>query len=112
MSEKSKKNSGSSKELTQLSLAISSEERTAPMPETKEKDFEEALADLEKIVAQLEGEVKLEEALGLFDSGMKLSQHCEEFLKSAEQKIEILKRAASGKLSTEKFDEEALQINN
>lgn len=95
----------------QLSLPIGTEERTQAMPETKDKDFEEALVDLENIVAQLEGEVKLEEALSLFDRGMKLSQHCEEFLKSAEQKIEILKRAANGKLSPEKFDEESLQLS-
>ncbi|MBY0549357.1 MAG: exodeoxyribonuclease VII small subunit [Candidatus Obscuribacterales bacterium] len=71
----------------------------------KGPDFEAALAELEKVVLELEGEVKLEQALALFDRGTKLSQSCEEFLKSAEQKIEILKRAASGAVTVEKFEE-------
>lgn len=72
----------------------------------KGQDFEEALAELERVVLQLEGEVKLEQALTLFDRGMKLSQSCEQFLKSAEQRIEILKRAtAAGTTTVEKFDD-------
>lgn len=71
----------------------------------KGQDFEAALAELEKVVLELEGEVKLDQALALFDRGTKLSQSCEAFLKSAEQKIEILKRAASGAVTTEKFEE-------
>jgi exodeoxyribonuclease VII small subunit len=70
------------------------------------RGFEEALGELENVVSRLEGELKLEEALKLFDRGMQLCQHCEEFLKSAEQKIEILKKAADGTLATEKFNEE------
>lgn len=81
------------------------------MSQTVEKgqDFEAALAELEKVVLELEGEVKLEHALSLFDRGMKLSQSCEQFLKSAEQKIEVLKRAtASGAATVEKFEEVAV----
>lgn len=76
--------------------------------EDKGKDFEAALSELEKIVAQLEGEVKLEEALKLFDRGMNLSQHCQECLVEAEQRIDILKRAINGNLVSEKFNEESL----
>ncbi len=75
------------------------------------RDFEEALLELEKVVSQLEGEVKLEEALQLFDRGMKLSKSCEGILKNAEKKIEILKRAVDGSLSTEAFNEDSLQIS-
>jgi exodeoxyribonuclease VII small subunit len=64
--------------------------------ETKTNDFETKLATLEKIVSQLEGELKLEEALTLFEEGLGLSQECEEFLKHAENKIEILRRTAAG----------------
>ncbi len=72
----------------------------------KGQDFEAALAELEKVVLELEGEVKLEQALSLFDRGMKLSQSCEQFLKSAEQKIEVLKRAtAGGVVTVEKFED-------
>lgn len=75
------------------------------------KDFEETLIELEKVVNQLEGEVKLEEALQLFERGMKLSKSCDGILKSAEQKIEILKRAADGNLSTEKFSEDSISAS-
>lgn len=71
----------------------------------KGHDFEAALAELESVVLELEGEVKLEQALALFDRGTKLSQSCEQFLKSAEQKIEVLKRAASGAVTVEKFEQ-------
>lgn len=84
------------------------EEMSEKQTTQKSRDFEASLNELDQIVSQLEGEVKLEEALQLFDRGMKLSQECEDFLKSAEQKIEILKRAANGSLSTENFSEEAL----
>lgn len=73
------------------------------------KDFEEALLELEKVVSQLEGEVKLEEALQLFDRGMKLSKSCDGILKNAEKKIEILKRAVDGTLTTDTFNEDSLQ---
>jgi exodeoxyribonuclease VII small subunit len=67
-------------------------------------DFEDTLAELEGIVEQLEGEVRLEEALALFERGMKLSHICERFLKTAEQKIEVLKRAANGSLETTPYN--------
>lgn len=94
---------------TQLSLPIN-EDKTRELSE-RGRDFEETLSELEKVVQLLEGEIKLEEALRLFDRGMQLSQHCESFLKSAEQRIEILKKAANGTLVTEKFNEETLPGN-
>lgn len=70
----------------------------------KSTDFETKLSDLEKIVSQLEGELKLEEALTLFEKGLALSQECENFLKSAENKIEILRKTATG-VQTEPLEE-------
>lgn len=63
-------------------------------------DFEIAMKELETVVSELDGEVKLEQALALFEQGMKLSKQCEDFLKGAEQKIEMLKRGANGELVT------------
>jgi exodeoxyribonuclease VII small subunit len=89
------------------------QEPTAPevkttMPEaTKSADFETMLVELEKVVAQLDGELKLEEALALFERGMGLSKNCEEFLKTAQQKIEVLKRSTNGSVQTEPFADEA-----
>jgi exodeoxyribonuclease VII small subunit len=56
-------------------------------------DFEQALADLESVVEKLEhGELPLEEALRQFERGIALARSCQESLKQAEQKIEILLR--------------------
>lgn len=53
--------------------------------------FEEAMDQLEKIVAMLEsGDVPLEKAIELFQEGMKLSQLCGQKLEQVERKIEIL----------------------
>jgi len=53
--------------------------------------FEEALENLERIVAQLEaGDVPLEEAINIFQEGMKLSQLCTQKLDQVERKIEML----------------------
>ncbi|UUZ79556.1 exodeoxyribonuclease VII small subunit [Paenibacillus sp. P26] len=53
--------------------------------------FEEAMDQLERIVAQLEsGDVPLEKAIELFQEGMKLSQLCGQKLEQVERKIEIL----------------------
>jgi len=78
------------------------------MSQSLSLDFEATLTELEKVVTELDGDVKLERALELFDRGMKLSVDCETFLKSAEQKIEILKRTASG-LTTEPFEARLLE---
>ncbi len=71
-------------------------------------DFEAALAELEKLVFELDGEIKLERALELFDRGMRLSLDCETFLKAAEQKVEVLRRTAAGTITTELFQPAAV----
>lgn len=66
--------------------------------------FEESLDRLEKIVAQLEkGDVSLDQALQLFDEGMKLSTSCRKELEEAEGKVEILLKR-NGKLQPEAFE--------
>ncbi len=68
----------------------------------KSTDFATTLAELEKVVTQLDSDIPIEKALTLFEQGMQLSNECEKFLSAAEQKVEILKRTASG-LTTEAF---------
>ena len=64
------------------------------MADAKEKpvdkmSFEEALAELEGIVKQLEaGEVELEKSIAIYERGAALKAHCESRLKSAELKVE------------------------
>lgn len=53
--------------------------------------FEEAMGKLEEIVLRLEnGDVPLEQAIELFQEGMKLSQLCGQKLEQVERKIEML----------------------
>ena len=55
---------------------------------SKEKKFEENLADLEVIVQKLEnGDVALEEAIAEFQKGMKLSKELQASLDKAEKNL-------------------------
>lgn len=76
------------------------------MTRPKAKDFETTLTELEAVVAELDGDVKLEKALDLFEKGMKLSKDCQTFLKGAEEKVEILKRSIDGSIVGEPFGED------
>ena len=68
------------------------------------KNFESSLAELEKIVAQLEtGDLPFEESLKLFEDGVKLSRECRERLSEAERRIEVLMKDGDGKLSLSEF---------
>jgi exodeoxyribonuclease VII small subunit len=60
-------------------------------PKQKLPDFEQALAELEALVAKLEqGEVPLEEALQTFERGVALTRQCQTALRTAQQKVEVL----------------------
>lgn len=62
-----------------------------PNAEEKSISFEAAMEKLEEIVAKLEnGDVPLEQAIDLFQEGMKLSQLCSQKLEQVERKIEML----------------------
>ena len=62
-----------------------------------EMSFEEAMAALEAVVSQLErGDVALEQSIALYERGAQLKNHCEERLKDAEAKVELI-RAAAGR---------------
>lgn len=53
-----------------------------------EKTFEQALSELETLVKELEnGEIELNEAVKKYNDGMKLSKHCHDLLKDAENVI-------------------------
>lgn len=66
--------------------------------------FEDSLQRLEEIVNQLEkGDLPLEQALKLFEEGVKLSNSCRTELEDAEGKVELLLKQ-NGKLQPEPFD--------
>jgi exodeoxyribonuclease VII small subunit len=53
--------------------------------------FEKALQELETLVEKMEqGELSLEESLQHFEKGVQLSRACQQALRDAEQKVEIL----------------------
>jgi exodeoxyribonuclease VII small subunit len=53
--------------------------------------FEEALSELESLVETMEkGELSLDESLKSFERGIELTRTCQQALKEAEQKVEIL----------------------
>ncbi len=61
------------------------------MTEIVELGFEEALKELETVVARLEGEeFPMAEAIALFEKGQALLLYCHEQLASAELKVQEL----------------------
>lgn len=68
--------------------------------------FEEALEKLEKIVAQLEsGQIKLEDAVKVYEEGTRLKKLCEEKLAKAQMKVEKLVLDKQGEpVSSEPLD--------
>ncbi len=53
--------------------------------------FEKSLKELEALVAKMEqGNLSLEESLQYFERGIQLTRTCQQALKEAEQKVEIL----------------------
>ena len=69
----------------------------------KKITFEDALARLEQIVAQIEeGEVSLEESIEKYAEGIKLIKQCRTILDGAEKKIQVLAKADDGSLAVER----------
>ena len=62
-----------------------------------EMSFEEAIAELEKVVGQLEsGSVELDKSIALYERGAALKAHCEARLKAAEEKVAAITLDADG----------------
>jgi len=90
---------------------------TAPQPALRSMSFEDALAELERIVQGLEGgKQRLEDAIGAYERGAALRGHCEMKLREAEMRVEriVTGRAdaepsaadSSGSVRTEPMDED------
>ena len=59
----------------------------------KALDFEQQLESLEALVGSLEsGDLSLEDSLKSFETGIKVARECQQALKTAEQKVELLMR--------------------
>ena len=71
---------------------MTDEQSIAEMP------FEQAMKQLEEIVAKLErGDVSLEDSIAAYERGELLKKRCEGLLKQAEARIEKIKLGADGK---------------
>lgn len=67
--------------------------------------FEDALAQLENIVRELEaGKIKLDDAVEAYEKATALKKFCEDKLKSAQLKIEKINVATDGTVTTQEFD--------
>ncbi|AMR68432.1 MULTISPECIES: exodeoxyribonuclease VII small subunit [Pseudomonadaceae] len=74
------------------------------MARKKAADFETSLAELQTLVERLEsGELSLEDSLGAFEQGIRLTRDCQASLAQAEQKVQqLLER--DGELQEVPFD--------
>jgi len=72
----------------------------------EQPDFEASLKELETLVETMEkGDLSLEDSLGHFERGVQLSRTCQQALKDAEQKVDILMKK-SGQDELVPFDSE------
>ena len=67
--------------------------------------FEDALAELERIVRGLEGgQQKLEEAITAYERGAALRRHCEAKLAQAEARVQAIVERADGSVGVKAMD--------
>jgi exodeoxyribonuclease VII small subunit len=70
----------------------------------QELKFEEAIADLEQVVEQLEsGDLSLEDSLAAFEKGVGLVRYCNQKLSEVEKKVELLVKDKQGQLRLQAF---------
>lgn len=76
--------------------------KAVPIPaDIKKLSFEDAMAELEKLVHQLEdGQAKLEDAIGAYERGSLLKRHCANKLREAEMRIEKITMLEDGTAQT------------
>jgi exodeoxyribonuclease VII small subunit len=71
----------------------------------EELSFEQAMAELDGIVLEMErGEIPLEASLKQFERGVTLARHTQKLLQDAEQKVKIL-TSTNGQESLTDFTE-------
>ena len=86
-------------------MSASPSSPTAVLP--TELSFEDALAELERIVRGLEGgQQRLEEAITAYERGSLLRRHCEDKLREAEMRVEKIVTAGDGSVQLRPVDEE------
>ncbi len=75
-----------------------------------EISFEAALEELQNIVASMEaGNVGLDQSLGLYERGVELVRLCNARLDEAQQRVEAVRTATDGSVTTAPFGEEGVE---
>ena len=79
-------------------MSAASTSAAMPEPDVGSMSFEDALAELERIVRGLEGgQQKLEDAITAYERGSTLRRHCEAKLATAEQRSRPLWQAMTAR---------------
>lgn len=74
------------------------------LPPSGSASIEEAMQKLEALVGEMEsGKLPLEKLLAHYEEGVSLVKLCQERLDAAEEKIQIIKRNASGPAGLDDF---------
>jgi len=74
-------------------------------PDITALSFEDALAELERIVRQLEeGRGRLDDSIAAYARGAALKKHCEARLEEARTKVDRIVSSPDGAVSTEPAD--------
>ena len=77
----------------------------AALPDVATLSFEDALAELERIVRGLEGgQQKLEDAIAAYERGAALRKHCEARLAEAESRVAAIVEGAAGAQSLREME--------
>jgi exodeoxyribonuclease VII small subunit len=87
--------------------ALSGQHLTESLVATRKKsiNFEDSLSQLEELVNALEaGDLSLEESLKAFEKGIRITRECNEALKEATQRVELLTRNDQGDIEATPFD--------
>ena len=72
----------------------------------KERSFEEAMARLEAIVAEIDSEdLGLEKQFALFKEGMGLARFCDAKLTEVQKSVEVVLKESGEEWKTEPFEE-------
>ncbi len=69
------------------------------------ENFEEALKRLEEIARKLEDEnIALDDAINLYEEGMKLVDFCSKKLQEAKNRVKLITGVKNGKIESEDFE--------
>lgn len=81
-------------------------------PEQQPLSFEDALAEIEDVVRDLEsGQLGLQQSLARYEAGVSYLKQCHKALRQAERRIELLMGVdEDGNAETAPFDEEAMSL--